>query len=96
MTFCLGCSQSAIKPCHICGRPMYCSTECAYRCADKHLRNCFVPIRVDFIKEVLGSNPFSDWMSRVVEDVSKTHKQQDGIAKKATKSRMVLRSGAKK
>ena len=96
MTVCLGCSQPARKTCHICCKPMYCSSACAYRCADNHLRNCFVPFNSTLFREVLGSNPISEWMSKVVEDVSKKHKSQGGIAKEATKSRMVLRSGAKK
>ncbi len=95
MTLCLGCSERARKPCHICCKPMYCSSACAYICADKHLETCFTPFKTTLFREVLGSNPFTEWMSKVVEDVSKK-KSQGGIAKEATKSHMVLRSGAKK
>jgi len=72
---------------------MYCSKACAYRCADAHLQNCFIPFKSTLFKDVLGSNPFSDWMSKVVENVSKTQ-ITGGIAKKpcVQKFHMVLRS----
>jgi len=72
---------------------MYCSSACAYKCADNHLQNCFTPFKSEIFKEVLGSNPISEWMSKVVENVSKTQTTK-GIAKKVvpTKCHMVLRS----
>ena len=95
MTFCLGCNELARKPCHICCKFRYCSSACAYRCADAHLRDCFTPFRGTLFKEVLGSNPIADWMCQVVESVSKKTQVTKSVAKKVhvtTKSHMVLRS----
>jgi len=98
MTICLGCHKPARKPCHICGKPMYCSSACAYNCADAHLANCFVPIRSSLFKDLLGSNPISEWMSKVVDDVARKAQVAGGVAKKKhapPKSHMVLRSHQK-
>ena len=94
MTFCLGCNKPPRKKCHICCKPMYCSSACAYRCADEHLRDCFTPFRGTLFKEVLGSNPIADWMCQVVEDVTKKTQVARSVSKKktVTKSNMVLRS----
>ena len=83
MTFCLGCNKPARKTCHICCKPMYCSSACAYRCADAHLQNCFTPVRGTLFKAVLGSNPITDWMCKVVDRVSKKTQVAGGVDGKA-------------
>ncbi len=97
MTICLDCDKPARKPCHVCGKLKYCSSACAYKCANAHLANCFVPFKSSLFKNILGSNTISEWMSKVVDDVAKKAPVAGGVAKKKKKhappkSHMVLRS----
>ncbi len=97
MTFCLGCGERARKPCHSCGKLMYCSQKCAYRCADAHLRSCFTSFRTN-LNDVLGTTTISLWISRVVDNGAGKASFDGGISKKnvAIKSHIVLRSQTKK